>query len=148
MRNLLPPVLGILAGLGASRPRAASKKPFTARTWALRGLRRKASSMAVSASPVWPKLNSNSATRVHANPKLGESWTAANVGLNGRAYTPAPLVTHRSRLGVLVAVAGEHDIGGDHVRSAKSLVDAGDFNETVDQQTGDDHQESAHAAFD
>jgi photosystem II stability/assembly factor-like uncharacterized protein len=31
----------------------------------------------------------------------GESWTAANVGLNGRAYTPAPLVTHRSRLGVL-----------------------------------------------
>jgi photosystem II stability/assembly factor-like uncharacterized protein len=31
----------------------------------------------------------------------GESWTAANAGLEGRAYTPAPLVTRAARPGVL-----------------------------------------------
>jgi hypothetical protein len=31
----------------------------------------------------------------------GETWTGANAGLEGRAYTPAPLVTHTSRPGVV-----------------------------------------------
>jgi|SRR5579859_3518722 len=31
----------------------------------------------------------------------GETWTAANAGLQGRAYTPAPLVTRAARPGVL-----------------------------------------------
>src|SRR5262249_52382861 len=31
----------------------------------------------------------------------GDTWSEANDGLNGRAYTPAPLVTRTSRPGVL-----------------------------------------------
>jgi len=47
----------------------------------------------------------------------GQSWTEANVGLNGRAYTPAPLVTRASRPGVLFS-AGTACGPGDWRRAA------------------------------